>query len=64
MHNVGKPSGGNQLHLGKGEKKKKPLALGKEHEYKLGAALNMKVQENVYRPYSKTQNQRTSLKVK
>ena len=46
------------------EKKKKPLALGKEHEYKLGAALNMKVQENLYRPYSKTQNQRTSLKLK
>ena len=63
MHNVGKPSGGNQLHLGKEEKKKKPLALGEEHEYKLRAALNMKVQENLYRPY-KTQNKRASLKLK
>ena len=63
MHNVGKPSAGNQLHLGKGEKKNKPLALGEEHEYKLRAALNMKVQENLYTPY-RTQNKRASLKLK
>ena len=53
----------NYIWVRKKKKKKKPLALGEEHEYKLRAALNMKVQENLYKPY-KTQNKRASLKLK
>lgn len=63
MDNVGKLNGGNQLHLGKREKKTN-LYPREEHEYKLQAALNMKVQEDLYRLYSKTQNKTASLKLK
>ena len=46
------------------EKKNQTFSPREEHEYKLQAALNMKVQEDLYRLYSKTQNKTASLKLK